>query len=256
MRLNMLMPGNRQINLNTAEPGSGTANESAAAGSESDQETTNATETATAPDYSWVPDAYKGDNGPDTAKFVEDFDSYAAAKAQLDERLANVPEGPDGYDFTLADDLKFDGIEGLPEGFKVESLAEQEAFKPLFQELGSVLHKHGIPGEAAKDINGLLARYEATKVAEGVKAGKAELEKLPNWQSRIATVERAVASKLDAAQAAALKSAITTADGLKALEKLLSPGGPKTSTPHPATSGLDQITDPSARLRAARVAGR
>ena len=250
----MLKPGNRQITWNTAEPGSG--NEPPSAGAEPDPTPAEPNPPAAAPDYSWVPDAYKGDNGPDTAKFREDYDSYAAAKAQLDERLASVPEGPDGYDFTIPDDLKFDGIEGLPEGFKVVSLAEQEAFKPLFQDLGSVLHKHGIPGEAAKDINGLLARYEAVKVAEGMKAGKAELEKLPNYQSRVATVERALSAKLDPAQAAALKSTITTADGIKALEKLLSPGGPKASTPHPATSGLDQITDPSARLRAARMAGR
>lgn len=252
MKLSMLMPGNRQINWNTAEQGGGS--ESAPGGTEPDPQTTD-TAAPAAPDYSWVPDAYKGDNGPDTAKFREDYDAYAAAKAQLDERLAAVPEAPDGYDFTLGD-LKFDDIEGLPEGFSIKSLADEEAFKPLYDQLGTVLHKHGIPGEAAKEINGLLARYEAVKVAEGMKAGKAELEKLPNYQSRIATVERALASKLDADMATALKAATTTAAGIKALEKLLSPSGPKASTPHPATSGLDQISDPSARLRAARMAGR
>lgn len=254
MKLNTLM-GNHKITWEAPDTAGATppTNESQASGAKPNPQTADQ-DTAAAPDYSWIPDTYQTDDGPDFAKFREDYDAGMAAKAQMAER--NTPEDASGYDFALPGDLDFSDIEGLPENFTVKALTDNEVFKPLYDKLGEVLHKHGAPSEMAGDMMQLLARYKATEVADGMSKAKAELETVPNWDSRLSTVSRALDARLPAEHATALKSAIHSADALKALEKLVSPGGPRTTTPSPAANGLDQITDPSARLRAARQAGR
>jgi len=200
-----------------------------------------------------VPEDFKGDDGYDFAKFRESHDELVAFKAQQEERLEQVPENADGYSLDIPDDIDFSDIEGLPEGFSVKPLTD-EAFKPLFGEFAEFLHKIGAPADASKDAMKMIARYEATKFAEAVKVGRAELERLPKATERVQTVTRHLQKRLPEEMAQALNDNLTTAAGLQALEKLLSLGGPKSVTPQPP-AGIDESLTPYERLQRARAAG-
>lgn len=246
MKLNTLMPGIRApLWEEPGEPSGGAASEPPVSGD-------SAPEPAPQPDFGWVPEAYKDGETYKFDQFRADYDEARAAQAQWNERLSAIPADASGYDFTPGE-MKFDGIEGLPEGFTVELLHEHEAFKPLFGEFAETLHRHGVPGEAAKDLMGLLGKMRAIEAAEWNKAGAAERAAIPNFDSRRATVERALDAKLSPEMATALKAAVVDVNGLKALEKLLSPAGPRIPSPAPAASGLDDLPAYE-RLKAARRA--
>ena len=241
MKLNTLM-GNHKITWEAPDAAGATppTNEPPTDGSEPNPPTPDP-DTPAAPDYSWVPEAYQTDDGPDFAKFREDYDAGMAAKAQMAER--NTPEDASGYEFALPEDLDFSDIEGLPENFTVKALTDNEVFKPLYDKLGEVMHKHGAPAEMAGDVMQLLARYKATEVADGMSKAQAELATVPNWETRLPTIERAIDARLPTEEAAGLKAVIRSAPALRALEKILSPknAGSAPPAPGPATE-----TDPLA----------
>lgn len=252
MKLSTLMQGPQITWEQPGEPTGATPNEPPVDGA--GQTPADPGQAPEPPDFSWVPEAYKTDDGHDFTKLREDYDAGMAAKAQLDERAGTIPEDASGYEFAIPETVDFSDIEGLPENFTVQALTDSEVFKPLFDQLGEVMLKHGAPTEMAGEMMGLLARYKATEVADGMKSAKAELEKVPNWESRLSTVGRALDARLPAEHATALKGSIHSADALKALEKLVSPGGAKTSPPSPAASGLNDVNDPYERLKRARGA--
>lgn len=189
------------------------------------------------PDYSWAPEGYQTDEGFDGKKLREDFDALTEFKKAQDERLAEVPEDATGYEFAIPEDLDLSDIKDLPEGFKLEPLIQDEAFKPLFEQLGATLHEMGAPKGAAGKLMGLIGRYEATKTARLVGEGHAELAKLENSQARIEKVHRALETKLPEAEAKALSDANISADTQRALEKILSLG----------TFGASQSEPPAAQ---------
>jgi|GEM_PF-2258690 len=242
MKLNMLMPGQKLIMRETAEPGS-SGGEPPAGDPPAD-----VTPEPTLDLGAFVPEAFKGEDGAyDTAKFREDYDGLTALKAQHDERLATVPETADAYEFAFPEEMDFGDLD-LPEGFTVESMAEDENFKPLFGAFGEFLHKHQVGGEAAKDAMALIGKYEATKFSQNYAKGKAEIESLERGKERIATVQRSLETRLPEGMATALMGAVGTADGVRALEKLLSGPGPKSPTPQPAAT-VDENASPTERLK-------
>lgn len=239
MKLNMWTPGLRTILREQAEPGSG--------GTPTDDGQTSPdpapndpppadppTPEPAAPDFSWVPEDFKTDDGYDFEKFRENHDELVAFKAQQEERLSQVPEKAEDYDLSIPEDLDFSNIEGLPEGFTVQPLADDEDFKPLFNEFAGLLHEIGAPKEASNKAMGLIAKYEAQKFAKLMKEGQAELGKIDNAKERIATVNKTLQKRLPENEAAALDSVITSADALRAFEKLLSPGSFGTHAADPA----------------------
>jgi hypothetical protein len=197
-----------------------------------------------APDLSFIPDSFKTDNGFDGAKFREDYDGLTAFKAQQDERLAQVPEAATGYEFQVAEDISFGDLE-LPDGFTVNALTEDESFKPLFAEFGDFLHKIGAPADASKEAMGMIAKYEATKASQHFTAAKADLATLERGPERVAAIERLVDTRLPAALATALKGATTSADGIRALEHLMS--AKSFGAPPPDPSGGKDIDPLKAR---------
>lgn len=194
-----------------------------------------------APDFSFVPEEFKTDDGYDGTKFRERYDELASFKAQTDERLSGVPEDATGYDFAFPEKIDYGDI-SLPEGFTLQPLADDDDFKPLFEEFGGFLHKIGAPAGASKDAMALIAKYEAMQFSKMFNAGKAEIESLKNGKERIATVQRAIESRLPEAQAKALMATISSADGIRAMEQLLTPKGPKSATPQPAAGEMDGLS--------------
>lgn len=195
-----------------------------------------------APDYSFLPEQYRGDDGPDLDGFKAHYDELAAAQAIRDEAMADVPEDAAGYEFAVPEDLDFGDLE-LPEDFSVDLKTDDPALAPLFQELGGVLHKHNLPKGATGDIMSVLAKYEATRYSGHYAAAKAEMQALgSSAQSRIANIERALQAKLPADQMEAIKAATSTAAGVKALESLIKPRGLSAPTPQPNGVDLDHMT--------------
>lgn len=201
----------------------------------------------TAPDFSFIPADYQKDGKPDFAAFSAHYQDIVARDAQAAERAAQIPEA---YDFATSADLKFDGID-LPEGFSVQIAKDDPALAPLFDELGTFLKEVGAPAAAASKVSDLIARYEAVKYSQAYAANKAEMQALgtpAQQEARLSAVDRALQSRLPADQATALKSAVASAAGVKALETLLRPTGHTTPAPQPPTPDTENMT-PMERLR-------
>lgn len=201
------------------------------------------------PDLSFIPESYHVEGKPDLDAFKAGYDELAAFKAQRDEALAGIPESADGYDLTIPDTIDFGDLE-LPEGFKFK-LSDDPAVAPLLGEMRAMLHKHSLPKEAAGELLGLMAKYQAIDAAKGMaawKAGRADLG--ANAQSRIDNVSRMLDSKLPAPMAAALKGMADNSGAFKALEKLLSPVGLQAPASQPIGVDTEKLT-PTQRLNLA-----
>lgn len=207
-----------------------------------------ATPAPTAPDYSWMPAPYVKDGQPDFASFSAHYTELAADAA----RRAEVPGAPEAYTYALPEGMTF---EGLPPDMSIRIAADDPALAPLFEELGAFAKGLNLPQEAVTGMMGLLGKYEASRAAAAyaadqaaLAAHQADISNLGNTpairQARIAAVADKIAKAIpDAKQAAALKAAVQTADGVKALETLFSRGlGPTSPAPQPAGAHLAGLT--------------
>lgn len=192
------------------------------------------------PDLSFIPTDFHTDGKPDLGKFTSHYQDLVAEDAKRREALAGVPE--DGkYAFALPEDFDL-GIEGLPEGFKIELATDDPDFQPLYAGLSETLKEIGAPAAAAPKFAGLIAKYEAVKYAQAAKAAQAEMAKLgtsAQQDSRFAAVERGLSTVMPAAEAQAVMSIVRTADALRGLERLLSPRSMTPPTPQPKTKVED-----------------
>lgn len=200
---------------------------------------------APGPDLSFIPQDFHKDGAPDLAGFSTHYQELVAQAAQRAERDANIPQS---FTFGLPENMTYDGIEGLPADFKVELTPDDPLVKPLYDGLGETLAKwakDGIPASAGQDLMGLLARYQAVEYAESVKAIQSDMGKLgtpAQQQARIATVERAIDTRLPADEATALKSLLRSSGAIKAVERLLTPARGTTPPPTPPGANLDGMS--------------
>ena len=177
------------------------------------------------PDLSFIPADFHTDGKADLGKFSAHYQEIVARdaqRAQADaEKAKLVPEGD--YDFAIDPDLKFEGLQ-LPEGFTATLQLEDEAFKPIFANLSGMLKEIGAPASAAKGMMGLLAQYEAVQYDRAMKAMTTDMAKLgtpAQVDARIATIARALDTRLPAEQATALKGMARSSAALQALETLV-----------------------------------
>ena len=188
------------------------------------------------PDLSFIPADFHVDGKPDLAKFRDHYQATVAEQARLAEQKAAVPEA---YDFALPEGMKF---EGLPEDWN----PNLDPANPLFAELGTVLKELGAPAEAAGKLTGLLAQYEAQKEAADFKAWSQDMAQLgtPEQQkARAGDVQRKLETLLPKEQVAALFSGPrVSADGIRALEKLITGKSLQAPTADPATPDLSGMT--------------
>lgn len=187
-----------------------------------------AQEQAAAPDFSFIPEAFREGGNLNVDAFKAHY-----------EGLAPKAEVPDAYDFTVPADLK---IEGIPEGmsFAVDPAANE----PLFAELNATLKELGAPKEAGSKIGALLAKYEAGKFSAQVAEQKAEFATLGTEAvatARLETVQRVLETALPADEAAALMGITKSAKALIGLEKLIGPRGLSSPTPIPAAATQDPL---------------
>jgi hypothetical protein len=175
------------------------------------------------PDLSFIPADYLVDGKPDTTKFSEHYTELVADAARRADRLKEVPT--DGvYDYTLPQDFSFGDLE-LPEGFTVQ-VSDDPAIAPLLGELGTILKELDAPKEAGQKIAGLIARYEATKFADMLKAQAEDLKVLgtpAQVQARKDALKRVIDSRVPADLAQAIHLDHASAAQIKVLEALAMP---------------------------------
>jgi hypothetical protein len=207
-------------------------------------------------DYSFLPEAYRSDDGPNIEGFTEHYETSISRLAQLEEQATGagegIPENGDGYDLNVPDDIDF-GEMTLPDGYKFQ----MDPDHPVLPELRSWMHENGIKGDSAPALMSMMAKYEASQVSAFHAQSKEQMTALgANAQQRLSTVQRAMETKIPSAQhREALLNSLTTADSVRALEQLLS--GQTTTTSQPATgreADLEGLTG-FAKLQAARNAG-
>jgi hypothetical protein len=187
------------------------------------------------PDLSFIPTDFHVDGKPDLTKFAAHYQETVAERA----RLAEQRVVPDAYDFALPPDLTF---EGVPEGFD----PGLDTSNPLFSELGTVLKELGAPAETAGKLTGLLAQYEAQKAAADYSAWEQDMTQLgtpEQVKARAGDVERKLETLLPKEQVTALFSGPRiSADGIRALEKLITGRSLQAALPGPSTPDLSGMT--------------
>ena len=191
-----------------------------------------------------MPEEFRADGNLNAEGFKGHYEKMAAEHASLRDRMGNVPEDASGYDYSLPENIDFSDM-GLPEDYAYELRPDDPAFAPFYQELGSTLHKHGIPKDAAPELLGLMARYQAPAQAKQEKASLG-----PTADARISEVDRMLQARLPKDLADSLKGTITSANGVKAMERLLSRAGTLPQS-QGGGGGLPDDASPMDRLRAA-----
>jgi hypothetical protein len=202
------------------------------------------------PDLSFMGDTFKTDEGYDVGAFQTHYEDLSSFKTAEEERKGLLPKEPGEYAFGVPDDHVF------PEGFDPALLATKDddgndvdfdinsmvdSDDPDLPLLQTALHKHGASPELMGELASILANRELRGVLDGM--GEAEEQKTalgPNSQNRIATVTRALKSRLPEAQSTALLDSITSADGLRAFEGLMR-ALPNTTTPAPGKEDLSDL---------------
>lgn len=210
----------------------------------SDASTPPAGDPPAAPDYSALPEQFKTDDGYDHDALKAHLEDLETFKAQTNERRGEVPESADDYELDPGE-VDFGDLE-LPDNFAANFVSD-ETLKPLQSELQSFLHDIGAPAESGKTLMGMMMKYEAKLASDQFTATKAEWDKVENVESRLASLERVIKTKLPENEATALKATIKSADALRALERVLSPAGPKSTTSTPA-GGVDHSLPAYERL--------
>lgn len=148
-----------------------------------------------------------------------DLKDLAAIKAERDERMAKVPETPQGYKIELPAEVK------LPEGYALDPK------NPVYAKGAEIAHKYNIPQEAfsefiAANTEHFVALDKAISEANAAKI-KANREALgANGQQRAENVIQGIKNLVgDEKLAKALENAVQDADGVRAWEAVLAKKG-------------------------------
>ncbi len=170
-------------------------------------------------DYSWAPESFVKEGKLDTGAFREEFDSLASFKAQADELEAAKPKDASELQMRIPEGLDLPEGVTLPEGQELTLDAED----PDLPAMQAVAFELGLDQAGLDKIMGVYAIREVRNMQRMVGVAGDEKKALgPNGQSRLDTVERQVKAMLPEAQAKDLLDSISSADGLRAIETLLS----------------------------------
>ncbi|WP_292229328.1 hypothetical protein [Brevundimonas sp.] len=165
----------------------------------------------------------------------EAYSRLAELEAADAARRAGVPESPDKYTLTLAEPIV--GLDGKP--------VEFDAADPLAAAMLPVMHKLGMPQEAVSEILGVYAAQEIAAAQAQNDFIAAEQAKLgSSHAARTAAIHSAVTAAIGAPGADALRRNMGDAEGVIALEQLVSKlSGPALSAaPQPAPALPDLAT--------------
>lgn len=165
------------------------------------------------PENYW--DAEKGALNVDALN--TDLSQLQVIRQQQEERLAQVPETPDGYELKLPDG--FEAPEGLGD-------FEIPADSVLAQGAKEWAHKNQVGPAELRELVGIFAKDQIAQ-HEAFKARQAEDVKTlgDRADERIQTVETFLKSKLDATEFEAIAPVVSSSAAVKAMEKLIAMSG-------------------------------
>jgi len=174
------------------------------------------------PDY--LPDNYwNAESGEaNFTGFREEYDAMSVRISQIDDDAKDLPENADAYQITLGEEFE------IPEG--LEFSIEED---PRVEGLKTWAHENKIPQSALNELVKIHATSEIAGLTTARDEAVAERDKLgKNPGARLESVKNAVHAKLagNPALADALTASLTTADALRAVEKLV---GSSQGTPPP-----------------------
>tara|TARA_R110000851_G_scaffold22626_8_gene67005 strand:- start:503 stop:1243 length:741 start_codon:yes stop_codon:yes gene_type:complete len=214
------------------------------------------------PDLSFIPDTFKDEaGGYKIDDFTTHYGELASFKAQADEATAALPQTADGYAWALPDDYAFaegfnaadhqvqvvdaDGNPVMENGVAktrdYEPADMLDANDPDLALLQGALHEYGANPALAGKLASIMANRELRGMMDAGEAAASEKKALgPDAKSRIDVVKRSLASRLPAAQSAAVFQDITSADALRGIEAMIKGS---TIPPNPANNTkLDNAT--------------
>lgn len=219
------------------------------------------------PDLSFIPDTFKGEDGAyKLDEFAAHVEGLSTFKADTEAARAALPQNADGYSWGVAEDYAFPegfdpsafkqpvlgddgkakiGADGQPETRDLspaDLLSADDEDLPALREL---MHSHGVKPEVMTGLAGILVGRELRQMQAAGDAA-AEQKKLlgPDADNRISVVTRSVEAQLPAAEAKAVLDSITSADALRAIEKLV---GGKVRPPAPAPGNKPDLESMSAK---------
>lgn len=191
-------------------------------------------------DLGFLPDRFRGEDGPDFGGFRQAYDGLAGQVAEFSALHDGAPETPDEYSFALPEQLDLSDIPGA-ERVDIENIFDPKA--PEFAQLAEILHGIKAPQALATKLAGLLAKSQIAAEANWISASEAAIAKElgPNAQTRIDALQARIGQRLSKENAAALSTAFTDPAMIKALEALTA-SGDTTPTPTPNTPDISKMT--------------
>lgn len=151
----------------------------------------------------------------DDAKGVKTGDLWAAyrdLKAEVEAAKADVPAADAAYDLTLPADFK------APDGLTVE-IAKDD---PLWAKVAEIGKADGMTKATHQKLLAAFAEYQIAQQTAQIDGYVAEKTKLgANADTRIKAADDWLKANLSASQAEALGAALTSAEGVQALEALI-----------------------------------
>mgnify|MGYP003651914939 CR=1 FL=1 len=173
----------------------------------------------TLPENYWDAEA----KAPKYDALVGDLSAAQIKAQQYDERMATVPAAAADYKLVLPEGFQSPKEVGefvIPEGSTLARLAPE------------IAHKHGLPQAAISDLLGALAQDQIDAHAAEQAAIAEDLKALgERGPARIAAATAFMKSKLSPEEFAGLASAVTSAAGLMALEKIIASTGGLAAVP-------------------------
>lgn len=165
-----------------------------------------------APDFAFLPAEILKDGTIDAAALRTHYETLAP-------KAADIP--------ATADDYTIEPLEGVD--------MDQMKASPLFGTLRTAAHKAGMGNAAFQTV---VQEYVGQEIKRGNETYNAEVAKLgENGKARIDSVANWLGSRLDAEEVAGLQGAISTAAGVRAIEKLMG------KAPAPRDEGGDNNTN-------------
>lgn len=166
--------------------------------------------------------------------------AYRDLKAQAEERLADLPADPAGYELKLSDAVK------VPDGFNVDI----DPADPFFSDVTKELHGLGVGKAGVQKLVDAYARAQIAEQTQAVEAFSAEKAKLGDRaDARIGAVQTWLSANLKDSAAKALIGSLFTAEHVQAIETIISlrkdpvpgPGGQQSSSDLSGLRGADLL---------------
>lgn len=215
------------------------------------------------PDYSFIPETFKKDDGYDLDGFKEHYNEVVAFKAIADEKAEAAPKEPTDYAFAVPDEFAWpegfdprdfpipvlddNGEQVISDGKALTRPVETSDFvspnDPDIGALQEVLLKHGADKGLMGDLVSLLLNREIRTNQEAAEKAAEYFESLgPNREQRKEAIVTELGKKFSAEEVTDFMGGVGSASAFRIVEELLK-NSSRPATPRPGNKpDLDSMT--------------